>query len=68
MSDKELADRELTIKAAALVIAKAALKLFVADQHCWSTRPCTTCRSISDMIGEPFGCIKFRIKALSKKG
>ena len=67
MSDKELTDRELTIKAAASVIAKATLGLFVADQHRWSTRPCITCQSISDMIGEPFGCIKFRIKALSKR-
>ena len=58
-----LADRELTIKAASSVIAKAALELFVSDQHRWSTRPCATCRSISNMIGEPFGCIKFKVEA-----
>jgi len=68
MNDEELADRKLTIKAAASVIAKAALELFVADKHRWSTRPCATCRSISGMIDEPFGCIKFRIETLSKKG
>ena len=60
MNNKELTDRKLTIEAAALLIAKAALELFVADQHRWSTRPCPTCRSISGLIGESFGCIKYR--------
>ena len=38
------------------------LALIQADPHQWSTRPCATCRSVSAMAGEPFGCEK-RAKA-----
>ena len=43
-------------------LALAALELFVTDQHRWSTRPCSTCRSLSKMLGTPFGCEEFREK------
>lgn len=51
------------------LIAKAALGIFVVDQHRWSTRPCTTCKQISTLIGEPWGCDKFRqdVERLSRK-
>jgi hypothetical protein len=31
-----------------------------ADPHQWSTRPCQTCRIITGILGEPFGCDLYR--------
>jgi len=53
-------ETEEIIKAAASIVARAALGLFVADQHRWSDRPCTTCMQISEMIGAPFGCYEYQ--------
>lgn len=44
------------VAAAARRIAMAALALFVADQHRWSPRVCSTCRAITGILGTPFGC------------
>lgn len=33
------------------------------DMHMASTRPCQTCRKISDALGKPFGCEAMRMKA-----
>ena len=38
------------------------LNLIESDPHQWSNRPCPTCRSISVIIGQKFGCEKLRIK------
>jgi len=38
------------------VISDAAIRLIEDDPHQWSKRPCPTCRSISSLIGKPFGC------------
>lgn len=54
--------RDECIQAAARVLARAALNLLYADPHQWSTRPCPTCRAITAMIDEPYGCDRFRIK------
>jgi hypothetical protein len=37
-------------------ILKAVLRLIQDDPHQWSSRPCSTCQTISGLIGEPFGC------------
>lgn len=50
------------IQASASLIAKSALSLFVNDQHRWSTRPCATCRAISELIGESWGCNLYALK------
>jgi len=39
-------------------------KLLEGDSHQFSTRPCQTCRTISDLISRPFGC---SAKALLRK-
>lgn len=39
------------------MIPKAALDIFADDQHRFSTRGCATCRNISLLIGEPWGCM-----------
>ena len=33
-----------------------AFDLIENDPHQWSSRPCTTCNAISQIIGRPFGC------------
>lgn len=52
------------IKSAVNVIMQPILQLIEEDPHLWSTRPCSTCKAISSMIGKPFGCVK---KAKEKK-
>lgn len=54
-------DANEIVKAAARVLAKAALGLFVVDPHAWSDRPCSTCKQISDLLGEPWGCYEYQI-------
>jgi hypothetical protein len=47
---------ESTIRAAARLMCQTALELIEADPHQWSERPCSTCQTISTLIGRPFGC------------
>ena len=35
---------------------RAALASLEVDNHYWSTRPCQTCREISEVLGRPYGC------------
>jgi len=44
------------IRAAVRVVMEPALRLLQGDPHAWSTRPCQTCRSVSSIVGQPFGC------------
>jgi len=53
MSVKE----EEIIRAAVNVIVEPILSLLQNDPHQWSTRPCSTCRTITIITGKPFGCI-----------
>lgn len=46
------------VQAAAHVLIDAALRLIEQDPHQWSMRPCATCRSVSAIVGRPFGCVK----------
>jgi hypothetical protein len=39
-------------------IAEAVARLFEADPHQWSKRPCQTCLAVSSLLTRPFGCIK----------
>lgn len=45
------------------VLGQAVLNLLNSDGHCFSKRPCMTCRTVSELVGQPFGCVK---KALPK--
>jgi cytidine deaminase len=49
-------ERKAIIQAAARVLAESAFALIQADPHQWSTRPCSTCRTVTMLIGAPFGC------------
>lgn len=44
------------VRAAANVLAGAALQLIQDDPHQWSERSCQTCRAVGSIIGKPFGC------------
>jgi UDP-N-acetylglucosamine transferase subunit ALG13 len=44
------------------VVLREALKLVSADMHCASSRPCSTCQTVSAALGEPFGCLAFQAK------
>lgn len=46
------------VKAAASVLLEAVTDAIEQDSHCWSDRPCDTCRLVSTIIGKPFGCIR----------
>lgn len=49
MDDKPLTERD-------------ALLLLDSDWHKTSTRPCPTCRPISHLLGQPFGCTRVAIE------
>lgn len=49
-----------------ITLAVKGFETMSKDRHKWSTRPCDTCDSISEDIGEPIGCTKFRLKANSE--
>lgn len=50
-----MAEREV-VQAAAQVLMDAVLSLIQADPHQWSQRVCQTCRAVSAIVGQPFGC------------
>ena len=37
-------------------VTRAALEMLGSDRHEFSTRPCPTCRAISELLGSPWGC------------
>ncbi len=53
-------EQDKLIKACARLIFDAIANLIYADPHQWSKRPCTTCRAITALLGEPFGCDRHR--------
>jgi hypothetical protein len=46
------------IKEAIRFTVRGALAIFSKDPHRFSTRGCDTCKAISEMIDEPWGCVK----------
>lgn len=58
----ERRERELEARIAALerAMPAAVLDLIYKDPHSWSTRPCPTCRTITAIIGQPFGCNRYQ--------
>lgn len=60
-------DTEKVIKAAVNIIIEPILDLIQNDPHQWSTRPCSTCRTISTIIDKPFGCILVAKRSKSER-
>lgn len=54
MTDSEIFD------AAFKRLTKAITDLMQQDGHPWSSRPCSTCRSVSAIVGYDFGCVVVR--------
>ena len=55
-----MSEQEKTIRACANIIIDAVVNVIYADPHGWSKRPCDTCRTISAIIGKPFGCYRLQ--------
>lgn len=53
-------ERQKLIQACANIIIGAVIETIYKDPHQWSKRPCDTCRIISGIIGESFGCERYR--------
>ena len=50
----------LTVENAHARLTKAAIEIWDTDRHNFSTRPCTTCRVLSVIVGEDWGCLAKR--------
>jgi hypothetical protein len=61
-------DHEKRIAALEKILPVAALDLIYVDQHSWSTRPCSTCNAITTMIGQPYGCDRYRRDKIQQPG
>jgi hypothetical protein len=55
------ADLENLLSASMKRITGPAFDLIQADPHSWSSRPCSTCKAVSALIGRPFGCVLYAI-------
>lgn len=64
MSKTELTDKEAEqiMKASVSLLVTAILDIIQGDPYSWSERPCQSCRTISGLIGKPFGCYKYAEK------
>lgn len=51
-----------SIREAARVILGVGADVLYQDPHQWSDRPCQTCRAVTDLLGAPFGCIRFSLE------
>jgi len=50
------AEEAKAVTLAAKALMEPILKLMEEDSHQFGTRPCSTCHSISILVGRPFGC------------
>ena len=57
--DKLVQDRAISLRAAARAFLEPVTELIYQDPHQWSRRPCSTCQSITSIIGQPFGCYRY---------
>ena len=65
--EKEIAKIEQsTLQAANKIVGDAVLGLLNADGHSFSKRPCQTCTLISELVQQPFGCVKKAIEAAER--
>ena len=54
---KKMAE-EVVLRATKELLGRTVLNLLDSDGHAWSKRPCTTCQTVSEIVGQPFGCVK----------
>lgn len=53
-------DSSALLDAAVQRLMAPVLRLLQNDPHQWSTRPCSTCQAITEIVGKPFGCVYMR--------
>jgi len=41
------------------LVIGSVLRLLQDDGHQWSSRSCSTCKTITSIVGKPFGCIEY---------
>lgn len=46
------------IRIVAQEMVRISADLIYADSHNWSKRPCSTCQTISTLLGLDFGCVR----------
>lgn len=47
-------------------LKRPALDTLFKDPHSWSTRLCATCNAMTEWLGEPFGCNRYRLQHKNK--
>ncbi len=50
---------ERRIAALESLLPAAMFDAIYADPHQWSSRPCRTCQTVTDLTGRSFGCVRF---------
>jgi hypothetical protein len=55
------------IQVAVNIVIGPILSLLQEDPHQWSERGCNTCKTISGMIGRPFGCYEYQRRKSGRK-
>lgn len=48
------------------LMLREAIKLVSQDMHTASNRPCPTCQVMTNVLGEPFGCLAFALRRQPK--
>lgn len=55
------------VQQAVKILLRPVADLIYRDPHQWSQRPCATCRAVTSIIGEPFGCDRYRKEKQERK-
>lgn len=53
---------EELLQASVRILLRPVIEIVYRDPHRWSERPCQSCRTITAILGEPFGCEKFQLE------
>ena len=59
-------EAKIIVRAAANLILDAVSDCLYGDPHQWSNRPCGTCRTITLLVGKPFGCYRYQMPSATK--
>ena len=64
MTDKEL---EQFVRVSVKVLMDAVVETIGIDGHAWSDRPCQTCKAVSGLIGQSYGCYWYQAKRMAER-
>lgn len=60
MASRDIEVEGVTAHKATARLIRAALIIWQADPHQISTRPCSTCEALTEILGERYGCRELR--------